>query len=84
MGPAPGCPRRRSPGGDREEATVRVQRIALAGLLLAVPLGARALEVGDRAPPFEAQSTAGTIRLADYVGGKTVLLAFYLRDFTRG
>lgn len=45
---------------------------------------AAALEAGDRAPAFEAQSTAGTIRLADYQGKKNLLLAFYFKDFTGG
>jgi len=43
---------------------------------------AHALEVGEKAPPFEAPSTQGTIRLADYQGKKDVVLAFYLDDFT--
>lgn len=61
-----------------------LQRIALAGVLLAFPLGAWALGVGDRAPEFEADSTAGKLRLSDYQGKKNVLLAFYLKDFTGG
>jgi peroxiredoxin Q/BCP len=45
-------------------------------------IGAQALEVGQKAPPFEAQSTQGTIRLADYQGKKHLVLAFYYADFT--
>lgn len=48
------------------------------------PVAAHALEAGDAAPTFEAVSTQGTIRLADYAGKKNVLLAFYLKDFTGG
>ena len=53
-----------------------------AGLAAAAP--ARAAEVGQPAPPFEAPSTAGTFRLADWQGRKNVLLAFYYADFTGG
>ncbi len=45
-------------------------------------IGAHALEAGEKAPLFEASSTQGTISLADYLGKKDVLLAFYLADFT--
>ncbi|HSH71278.1 MAG TPA: hypothetical protein VK997_15255 [Deferrisomatales bacterium] len=45
---------------------------------------AAALEAGDPAPAFQAQSTAGAIQLADYQGKKNVLLAFYFKDFTGG
>lgn len=38
----------------------------------------------DRAPDFEAESTEGAIRLADYLGKKNVLLAFYFKNFTGG
>jgi peroxiredoxin Q/BCP len=54
----------------------------LAGLAAAKPL--RALEVGKPAPPFEADSSAGKITLADFQGKKNVLLAFYYADFTGG
>ncbi len=50
--------------------------VALSGL------GAHALEVGEKAPPFTAPSTQGSITLADYLGKKDVVLAFYLADFT--
>ena len=63
---------------------MRFRLTALAGLLLAAPLAAWALDVGAKAPAFEADSTAGTIRLADYQGKKSVLLAFYYQDFTGG
>ncbi len=39
--------------------------------------------VGDKAPPFEAQSTAGIIRLSDTLGHKLVLY-FYPKDNTPG
>ena len=57
---------------------------ALAVVLSLAVSHAGAVEVGDPAPAFEAQSTSGTIRLADYHGEKNVLLAFYFKDFTGG
>lgn len=51
---------------------------------LAAAAHARAAQVGAAAPPFEADSSAGKIRLADYRGKKNVLLAFYYKDFTGG
>ena len=53
-------------------------------LLLAAAVPAVALEAGDQAPDFEAESTAGTIRLSDFAGKKHVVLAFYYKDFTGG
>lgn len=44
--------------------------------------GAFALEVNDRAPAFTAESTAGTVRLQDYLVKGPVVLAFYFADFT--
>ena len=41
-----------------------------------------ALQVGDRAPLFEAFSTKGKIMLEDYRRKKHVVLAFYFADFT--
>ncbi len=53
-------------------------------LVLAAGLPAWAVEAGSPAPEFEAESTAGKIRLSDYVGRKHVVLAFYFADFTGG
>ena len=39
-------------------------------------------EAGENAPPFEAASTRGTLRLADYRGKWNVVLVFYFADFT--
>jgi peroxiredoxin Q/BCP len=61
---------------------VRVTALVLVLLLFALP--AAALEAGDKAPEFEADSTEGTIRLSDYAGKKHVVLAFYFKDFTGG
>ena len=55
---------------------------AILGLAAAAP--GRAAQVGEAAPPFEADSSAGPVRLADYQGKKNVLIAFYFKDFTGG
>lgn len=47
-----------------------------------MPTWVYALQVGNRAPLFEALSTHGTIKLQDYQGRKHVVLAFYFADFT--
>jgi peroxiredoxin Q/BCP len=57
---------------------------ALILFLVLGPRAAAAIESGEKAPPFEAESTMGTIRLADYGAKKFVLLAFYFKDFTGG
>jgi peroxiredoxin Q/BCP len=59
--------------------------LSAAALLIAAPTSfAAPPEAGDPAPLFEAPSTDGTIRLADYRGRKPVVLAFYYADFTSG
>jgi len=56
--------------------------LATTAMVALTAIGAQALEVGQKAPSFEAQSTQGTIRLADYQGKKHLVLAFYYADFT--
>jgi peroxiredoxin Q/BCP len=62
--------------------------LGVAGVLLSVglwllPLSARALEVGDKAPDFLLHSTVGeTVRLSDYQGKEHVVLFFFLAAFT--
>lgn len=56
--------------------------LATAALVAVTSIGAHALEVGQKAPSFEAQSTRGGVRLADYAGKKNVVLSFYFADFT--
>jgi peroxiredoxin Q/BCP len=59
--------------------------LTTAALLFAAPASTGAApKEGDPAPLFEAPSTDGTIRLADYRGKKPVVLAFYFKDFTSG
>jgi hypothetical protein len=56
--------------------------LATAAMVALTAIGAQALEVGQKAPAFEAASTHGTIRLADYQGKQHLVLAFYYADFT--
>lgn len=51
-------------------------------LLLLLPSMSYALDEGDMAPAFIAQSTQGEISLADYAGKKHVILALYFAVFT--
>ncbi len=51
-------------------------------LLLGLPAYASGLQVGDKAPLFETDSSQGMIRLADFSGKKHVVLALYFKDFT--
>ena len=50
------------------------------------PLSSKAqLRVGDRAPDFALQDQKGdTIKLSDFLGKKTVVLAFYIKASTAG
>jgi thioredoxin-dependent peroxiredoxin len=63
--------------------------ISLAVIVLAVGWLARArratLQPGDKAPGFALPDQNGkTVRLDDYLGHKTVVLAFYIKAFTPG
>ena len=51
-------------------------------LLTGGPSLAFGLDVGDKAPLFEVDSTQGKITLADYQGKKNVVLALYFAAFT--
>jgi cytochrome oxidase Cu insertion factor (SCO1/SenC/PrrC family) len=58
--------------------------MGVTGMLL--PLYSKAeLKVGDRAPDFALQDQNGKmVRLSDFTGKKTVVLAFYIRASTPG
>ena len=59
--------------------------LALMGIGLGLAQGQTKLKVGDTAPDFTLNSTAGKpIRLSDYQGKKNVVLAFYTLAFTGG
>ena len=55
--------------------------LAAAALLLAFPGAAADLEVGDKAPVFDLESTAGG---RHQLGGRTTVLAWFPRAFTPG
>ena len=59
-----------------------MKKAMLWGLAFSILLSsaALALEVGDRAPLFQGQSTRGTVGSEDYLGEKFVVLAFYFAD----
>ena len=53
-------------------------------LFLATAAPAGALEVGEKAPDFELESTAGGKLKLSTLKGKTVLINFYQLDFNPG
>ena len=63
---------------------LRVGTAALVGAVLLLAAGqSMALQVGDKAPEFALPATtAESIKLADYVGKKPVVLFFYIGAFT--
>lgn len=53
--------------------------------LFAFPSGAKGLEVGSDAPPFELLGSDGKVhKLSDYKGRKAVVLAWFPKAFTPG
>jgi peroxiredoxin Q/BCP len=57
--------------------------MVLALSLIGLPGTAAAVEVGEKAPDFELQSTvAGKFKLSDLAGKKNVIVQFYVLDFT--
>jgi hypothetical protein len=69
--------------GEAMKSTARlIFSLALAiAVVAAVSSAARALEVGDKAPDFELESSkGGKLKLSD-LKGKNVLINFYVLDF---
>jgi len=63
--------------------TIRSAFVLFAFLFFSVILSASAVEVGDKAPDFELPSTqGGRLKLSSFQGVKTVLIEFYVLDFT--
>ena len=68
----------------RRTAPLILGLIALLGLSGAVSARAADVEVGQPAPDFQLPDETGQVRsLADFKG-KTLILAFYPKDFTGG
>lgn len=61
---------------------IRNSFISLFASFLFFPISSFALNIGDKAPPFTAQSNQGAISLTDYQGEKSVVLALYFAVFT--
>jgi hypothetical protein len=59
--------------------------LLVGGMLLAIGVSQGfALQVGDKAPMFDLQSTTGeNVKLDDYLGKKSVVLFFYIGAFTK-
>lgn len=63
--------------------TIRTAIILSAFLFCSGISAVAAVEVGDKAPDFELPSTqGGKLRLSSFQGVKTVLIEFYVLDFT--
>lgn len=66
----------------------RVKRASMAVVLLAffffgTAVSGGAVEVGDKAPDFELNSTkGGKLKLSSLAGKKNVVIQFYVLDFT--
>ncbi len=58
-----------------------VRTVLAASLLFATSHLAQALEVGDKAPDFELESTKGGKLKLSSLRGKNVLINFYGRDY---
>ena len=62
-----------------------MKKIVLPLVILSIIIGVAngfALEAGEKIPLFKAVSSQGTISLADYLGNRNVVLAFYFADVT--
>lgn len=59
---------------------IRISTLLMALLAAAIP--SHAVDVGDMAPLFTAESTGGEISLGDLLKKGNVVLAFYYADFT--
>jgi len=46
------------------------------------PAAAMAVDAGEKSVDFSGESTAGKVKLSDYLGKKNVVLALFFRAFT--
>jgi len=62
-----------------------MELFSLVALTPATKIPTGAPKIGDRAPDFTLADQTGTmVRLSEFVGKKRVVLAFYIKAFTRG
>ena len=62
---------------------IRVAVSLIAALVIFMTGSASAVEVGQKAPDFELPSTkGGKLKLSSFQGKKSVLIEFYVLDFT--
>jgi len=66
----------------KQSATSRLLILPLVFLFLALPRLVLALQVGDKAPNFELDSTKGGKLQLSSLKGKNVLINFYVLDFS--
>lgn len=59
-----------------------LKTVLLSGFSLLLASNSLALKVGEQAPDFTANSTAGAITLSEIIKQGPVVLAFYYADFT--
>jgi peroxiredoxin len=63
--------------------TTRMAAAVIAALIMFMAGSASAVEVGQKAPDFELPSTkGGKLKLSSFQGKKSVLVEFYVLDFT--
>jgi peroxiredoxin Q/BCP len=59
--------------------------LSFLALMPSVALCGSQLKVGDKAPDFSLPASTGkTVKLSDYLGKQTVVLAFFPKAFTGG
>lgn len=64
---------------------MKVPSAFLLSILLATPIDAGELQVGEKAPDFKLPGSDGKIhRLADFEGKEAVVVAWYPKAFTGG
>jgi hypothetical protein len=66
----------------KQSATSRLLILPLVFMVFALPRLALALQVGDKAPNFELDSTKGGKLQLSSLKGKNVLINFYVLDFS--
>jgi len=66
----------------KQSTTSRLLVLLLVFLVLALPRLVLALQVGDKAPDFELDSTKGGKLQLSSLKGKNVLINFYVLDFS--